>query len=163
MSSFTVPSMATPPSAAASPAWMPYTSMPHISEQRVPMPFTSAMTSECAPSLSTLSKMSRDMRKEIENIFQQAGCSMHAMQIVKRKFQKFVDDIRDELPTNQRSKFEEIEGFTGCTIPYQVNILPPKDHLSKGRVKKIRGHSDKGGSDKKKTEAKKKRKMRRFH
>ncbi|GJN37266.1 hypothetical protein PR202_gb26199 [Eleusine coracana subsp. coracana] len=66
--------------------------------------------------------LASDMRKEMEDIFQQAGSCMHTMKIINSKFQKFVDEVKLEFPTNQPSRFEELEHFTGCTIPSQVNI-----------------------------------------
>ncbi|TVU04568.1 hypothetical protein EJB05_47684, partial [Eragrostis curvula] len=102
-------------------------------------------------------KVASDMRKEMEDIFQRAGSSVDTMHIVKTKFQKFVDEVKQELPANQQSRVEEIEGFIGCSVPSQISILPPNELHSKGRVKRIRGPYDKGGSDKKKEEAKKKK------
>ena len=90
----------------------------------------------------------------MENIFQQAESSIDTMHIVRNKFQKFLDEAKQEIPANQWRKTEDHEGFIGCTIPSQINILPQNEMHSKGRVKKIRGHLDTGGGDKKKEDAK---------
>ncbi|KAL6849990.1 hypothetical protein ACP4OV_020617 [Aristida adscensionis] len=83
-------------------------------------------------------RMASDMHKEMEDIFQQAGGSMDTMNIVTSKFQKFIDEVKHDIPANQQSRVEEIESFIGCTIPSQINIFPPNELHSRGRVKRIK-------------------------
>ncbi|XP_062202061.1 protein FAR1-RELATED SEQUENCE 5-like [Phragmites australis] len=102
-------------------------------------------------------RMASEMHKGMEEIFHKAGGSIDTMHIVRNKFQKFMGEVKQEIPANQRSKAEEIEGFIGCDIPSQINILPPNEIHSRGRVKIIKGHFDKGGGDKKKEDAKRRK------
>lgn len=76
-------------------------------------------------------RVNSDMRKDIEDIFQQPGTSMDTMHIVRSKFQKFIDEVKQALPANERSRVAEIEGFIGCNIPSQINILLPNEVRSK--------------------------------
>ncbi|GJM91652.1 hypothetical protein PR202_ga08050 [Eleusine coracana subsp. coracana] len=103
-----------------------------------------------------VNRMASEMRKDMENLFQRSGNSVDTMHIVKSKFQQFVDEIKEELPANQQSRVEEIEGFIRCSIPSEINILPPNELCSRRRVKRFRAHSDKGGSEKKEETKKKK-------
>ncbi|GJN18619.1 hypothetical protein PR202_gb05795 [Eleusine coracana subsp. coracana] len=102
-----------------------------------------------------VNRMASETRKDKEHLFNDLN-SLDIMHIVKSKFQKFVNEIKEELLANQQSRVEEIEGFIGCSILWEINILPPNELHSKGRVKRIKGHSDKGGSDKKEETKKKK-------
>ncbi|GJM98068.1 hypothetical protein PR202_ga15043 [Eleusine coracana subsp. coracana] len=49
-----------------------------------------------------VNRMALDMRKDMEDLFQRAGNSVDTMNIVKSKFQKFVDEIKESfLPINK--------------------------------------------------------------
>ncbi|GJN23865.1 hypothetical protein PR202_gb11555 [Eleusine coracana subsp. coracana] len=102
-------------------------------------------------------RVASEIRKDMEDIIQQAAISTDTMHIVRSKFQNFVNEVKQELPDNQRSRIEEVEDFVGCNIPSQINIFPPNDVRSRGSVRRIREHFDKGGSNKKKEEAKQKK------
>ena len=48
------------------------------------------------------------------------------------------------VPAKQQTVLQESEEFLGCTITNEVNIHPPNDIRSRGRIKRIKGHNEKG-------------------
>lgn len=55
----------------------------------------------------------------------------------------------------EESEVEEFESYLGCSIPDQIDIHPPNDTRSRGKIKRIKGHRDKG-TQQNKNEKKKK-------
>jgi len=102
-----------------------------------------------------IKKMCSEMRNEMEDIFKQAGHSVDTMQLVRSKFQRFVDEARQEISSSQKSRVEEMEEFISSQLPTQIDILLPNDVHTKGRAKRIKGHFD-TGVNKQKEEANKK-------
>jgi hypothetical protein len=49
-----------------------------------------------------------------------------------------------------RTYVQEIQEFLGLTIPDEVSIHPPNDIRSRGKIKRIKGHSEKGAKQSKK-------------
>ena len=48
------------------------------------------------------------------------------------------------VPAKQQTVQQECEEFIGCTITNEVNIHLPNDIQSRGRIKRIKGHNEKG-------------------
>jgi hypothetical protein len=78
------------------------------------------------------------------------------MQILRDGVFALGERINDMVPAKELSRIEEFEQFLGCTIPMQVDIHPPSDIRSKGRIKRIKGHADKGRQQNKNEQKKKK-------
>lgn len=48
------------------------------------------------------------------------------------------------VPAKQQTVQQECEEFIGCTITNEVNIHPPNDIRSRGRINRIKGNKEKG-------------------
>jgi len=88
-----------------------------------------------------LQRLISDMSNKIESLFIQAKNSLYVMQLLRDGVYALADRITDMVPAKEQSRIEE---FLGCPIPMQVDIHPPNDTRSKGRMKRIKGHADKG-------------------
>lgn len=78
------------------------------------------------------------------------------MQLLRDGVSALGDRITDMVPAKEQSRIEEFEEFLGSPIPMQVDIHPPNDIRSKGRIKRIKGHADKGQQQNKNEQRKKK-------
>jgi hypothetical protein len=109
-----------------------------------------------APVDPVLQKLVSDTSNKMESLFIQAKNSLNAMQILRDGVFALGERISDMVPAKELSRIEEFEQFLGCTIPMQVDIHPPSDIRSKGRIKRIKGHADKGRQQNKNEQKKKK-------
>ncbi|WVZ70861.1 hypothetical protein U9M48_019495 [Paspalum notatum var. saurae] len=91
-----------------------------------------------------LQKLISDTSNKMESLLIQAKHSLDAMQILRDGVFAIGDKISDMVSAKELSTIEEFEEFLGCPIPVQVDIHPPNDIRSKGRIKRIKGHADKG-------------------
>jgi hypothetical protein len=66
------------------------------------------------------------------------------MQLLRDGVYALGDRITDMVPAKEQSRLEELEEILGSPIPMQVDIHPPNDIRSKGRIKRIKGHAVKG-------------------
>ncbi|TVU31018.1 hypothetical protein EJB05_22680 [Eragrostis curvula] len=84
--------------------------------------------------------------------------SSDAMQLLRDGVFALGEKITEMVLAKELSTTEEFEEFLGCQIPSQVDIHPPNDIRSKGRIKRIKGHADKGPQQNKNDQKKKKNK-----
>lgn len=91
-----------------------------------------------------LQKMISDTSNKMESVLNKAKNTLDAMQILRDGIVALGDRISGTVPGKELSKIEEFEDFLGCSVPMQVGIHPPNDICSKGRIKRIKGHADKG-------------------
>ena len=54
------------------------------------------------------------------------------------------NELDQIVPAKEKSLVQEFEEFLGCTIPDKVNIHPPNDIRSRGKIKRIKGYNEKG-------------------
>ncbi|WVZ52126.1 hypothetical protein U9M48_003216 [Paspalum notatum var. saurae] len=106
------------------------------------------------PSAYILKMFRNDCKKE--PVFcPNAKHSLDAMQILRDGVFAIGDKISDTVSAKELSIIEEFEEFLGCPIPMQVDIHPPNDICSMGRIKRIKGHADKGQQKNKNKQKKK--------
>jgi hypothetical protein len=60
------------------------------------------------------------------------------------------DQLNKIVPAKKRTPVQEFQDFLGCDIPDEVSIHPPNDIRSRGKIKRIKGHSEKGAKQSKK-------------
>ncbi|TVU23182.1 hypothetical protein EJB05_30217, partial [Eragrostis curvula] len=94
-------------------------------------------------------------KANMESLFVQAKQSPDAMQLLRDGVFSLGEKISEMVPAKELSTTEEFEEFLGCQIPSQVDIHPPNDIRSKGRIKRIKGHADKGAQQNKNDQKKK--------
>ncbi|GJN04645.1 hypothetical protein PR202_ga22210 [Eleusine coracana subsp. coracana] len=63
--------------------------------------------------------------------------------------------VNEIVPENETTQVEEFESYLGCSNPDQIDIHPPSDTCSRGKIKRIKGHRDKGAHQKKNDKKKK--------
>ena len=102
-----------------------------------------------------LQKLISETSNRIESLFVQAKNSPDAMQILRDGVFALGDRITDMIPAKELSRIEDFEDFLGCPVLMQVEIHPPTDIRSKGRIKRIKGHADKGRQQNKNEQKKK--------
>jgi hypothetical protein len=100
-----------------------------------------------------LQRLISDTSNKIESLFIQAKNSLDAMQLLRDGVYALGDRITDMVPAKEQSGIEEFEGYP---IPMQVDIHLPNDIRSKGRIKRIKGHANKGQQQNKNEQRKKK-------
>jgi hypothetical protein len=100
-----------------------------------------------------LQKLISDTSNKIESLFIQVKNSLDAMQLLRDGVYALGDRITDMVPAKEQSGIEEFEGYP---IPMQVDIHLPNDIRSKGRIKRIKGHANKGQQQNKNEQRKKK-------
>jgi hypothetical protein len=77
-------------------------------------------------------------RNKFEDLIQQAKGSTEGMDFVVSCLMNMQASLHHIAPTTLQTRQEEYEGFIGCQILEQINILPLTNVLSKGRSKRIK-------------------------
>ena len=99
-----------------------------------------------------LQKMVADAYKKVEELISQAKQSHAGVQCFRDGIYALGDELNKIVPAKEKSQIQEFEEFLGYTIPDEVNIHPPNDIRSRGKIKRIKGHNEKGrkkGNEKK--------------
>uniref|UniRef100_A0A0E0NXJ5 Uncharacterized protein n=1 Tax=Oryza rufipogon TaxID=4529 RepID=A0A0E0NXJ5_ORYRU len=90
----------------------------------------------------------------MEKLILQAKQSAAAMQLLRDELVVLGDKLNEMVPEKELSQIEEFESYLGCSIPSQIEIHPPNDTRSRGRIKRIKGHNDKEKKQNKKRKKK---------
>jgi hypothetical protein len=85
-----------------------------------------------------------DARNKFEALVQMAKNSEEGIDFVTTSLLSMEEHLSKMVPPVSVTRQEEHEAFLGCSIPSEVNVLPPTDVRTKGRCKRIKGHGDKG-------------------
>jgi hypothetical protein len=91
----------------------------------------------------------------MEKLVTQAKQSPTAMCLLRDELTAVGQKLSAMVPENNVSQVEEFEPYLGCCIPDQIDIHPPNDTCSRGRIKRIKGHRDKGAQQNKNEKKKK--------
>jgi hypothetical protein len=78
----------------------------------------------------------------IERVVLQAKQSPIAMCLLRDELIAVHEKLNLMVPGKDRSQIEEFESYLGCSIPDKINIQPPSDTRSRGRIERIKGHHD---------------------
>jgi hypothetical protein len=97
-----------------------------------------------------LKKIVADTCKKMEEILTQAKQSLAGVQFFRDGIVALADGLDKIVPAKKQTPVQEIQEFLGCTIPDEVSIHPPNDIRSRGKIKRIKGHSEKGAKQNKK-------------
>lgn len=101
-----------------------------------------------------MQKMLSEACNQMEKLILQAKQSAAAMQLLRDELVVLGDKLNEMVPEKELSQIEEFESYLGCSIPSQIEIHPPNDTRSRGRIKRIKGHNDKEKKQNKKRKKK---------
>jgi hypothetical protein len=87
-------------------------------------------------------KMLSEAFNLIEKVVLQAKQSPVAMRLLRDELVAVHEKLNFMVPGKERSQVEEFESYLGCSIPDKIDIHPPNDTRSRGRIKRIKGHHD---------------------
>ena len=106
---------------------------------------------ENASSSSDLAKrkMVSEIHDTLDDTIRLVEHSPEELEALRNVLRDFKRDLSQRVDGNHPSRQEEFEAHIGCSMPTQIDILPPTDVRTKGRCKRIRGHSDKGAQQNK--------------
>uniref|UniRef100_A0ACD5Z4B2 Uncharacterized protein n=1 Tax=Avena sativa TaxID=4498 RepID=A0ACD5Z4B2_AVESA len=91
-----------------------------------------------------MKKMVADTCKKMEEMLTQAKQSLAGVQFFRDGIFALAVELNKIVPAKKQTPAQEFEEFLGCTIPAEVSIHPPNDIRSRGKIKRIKGHSEKG-------------------
>lgn len=94
--------------------------------------------------------MVSDTCKKMEELLVQAKQSQAGVQFFKDGIYALGEELNKIVPAKEQSLVQQFEEFLGCTIPDEVGIHPPNDIRSRGKIKRIKGHNEKGKKQRKK-------------
>jgi hypothetical protein len=98
-----------------------------------------------------LKKTVADTCKKVEEMLAQAKQSPAGLQFFRDGIFALADELNKIVPAKIQTSVQEFQEFLGCTIPDEVSIHPPNDIRSRGKIKRIKGHSEKGAKQSKKS------------
>ncbi|XP_037428374.1 protein FAR1-RELATED SEQUENCE 3-like [Triticum dicoccoides] len=107
-----------------------------------------------------IQKLVSETRENMEELLVQAKQSQVGIQLLRDHIFALGEQLSTLVPAKEQTQTEEYEEFLGCSIPSEVDIHPPNDIRSRGRIKRLKGYRDKGGKKRQK-EKTRKRKCRR--
>ncbi|EAZ27595.1 hypothetical protein OsJ_11542 [Oryza sativa Japonica Group] len=84
-----------------------------------------------------MQKMLSEACNQMEKLILQAKQSAAAMQLLRDELVVLGDKLNEMVPEKELSQIEEFESYLGCSIPSQIEIHPPNDTRSRGRIKRI--------------------------
>uniref|UniRef100_A0A0E0Q9H9 Uncharacterized protein n=2 Tax=Oryza TaxID=4527 RepID=A0A0E0Q9H9_ORYRU len=90
-----------------------------------------------------MQKMLLEACNQMEKLVLQAKQSPAAMQLLRDELIDLGVKLNAMVPEKELSQIEEFESYLGCSIPSQIEIHPPSDTRSRGKIKRIKGHHDK--------------------
>ena len=88
--------------------------------------------------------MVADTYKKVEEVLSQSKQSHAGVQCLRDGIYAVGNELNKIVPAKEKSQVQEFEEFLGCKIPEEVNIHPPNDIRSRGKIKRIKGHNEKG-------------------
>lgn len=97
-----------------------------------------------------LKKTIADTCKKMEGMLTQAKQSLAGIQFFRDGIFALAVELNKIVPSKKQTPAQEFEEFLGCTIPDEVSIHPPNDIRSRGKIKRIKGHNEKGAKQSKK-------------
>lgn len=78
--------------------------------------------------------------KKMEELLIQAKQSQVGMQFLRDGIFTLGEQLSIQVPAKEQTQTEEFEEFLGCSIPSEVDIHPPNDIRSRGRIKRLKGY-----------------------
>jgi hypothetical protein len=96
-----------------------------------------------------LQKTVADTYKKMEEMLTQANQSLGGVQFLRDGIFALADELNKIVPAKKPTPVQEFQYFLGCDIPDEVSIHPPNDILSRGKIKRIKWHSEKGAKQSK--------------
>ena len=105
-------------------------------------------------------KLLSETCNQMEKLVLEAKQSSVAVRLLRDELIAVGKKLKEMVAGKEGSQVEEFESYLGCSIPNRIDILPPSDTRSRGKIKRIKGHHDKGCN---KTRMRRKRKIKGCH
>ena len=103
--------------------------------------------------------MLSEICNQMEKLVLEAKQSSVAMRLLRDELIAVGKKHKEMVAGKEGSQVEEYESYLGCSIPNRIDILPPSDTRSRGKIKRIKGRHDKGAQQNKNEKKKKNQRM----